>query len=79
MRKPTQMIVAALLIAVMLAGTLEDATAADSAVAVLLRGANAGDSEAQAFLGMVYYFGRGAPQDYAEAIKWYRKAANQGV
>jgi hypothetical protein len=25
-----------------------------------------------------YYHGQGAPQDYAEAVKWYRKAAEQG-
>ncbi len=24
------------------------------------------------------YKGRGVPQDYAEAVKWYRKAAEQG-
>jgi TPR repeat protein len=26
----------------------------------------------------MYYTGEGVPQDYAEAIKWYRKAAEQG-
>lgn len=25
-----------------------------------------------------YYFGRGVPKDYTEAIKWYRKAADHG-
>ncbi|TVS20791.1 MAG: hypothetical protein EA424_02165, partial [Planctomycetaceae bacterium] len=25
-----------------------------------------------------YYEGRGVVQDYAEALKWYRKAAEQG-
>jgi TPR repeat protein len=29
-------------------------------------------------LGLMYYKGRGLPQDYAEAIKWYRLAADQG-
>jgi len=28
--------------------------------------------------GEKYYFGEGVPQNYAEAIKWYRKAAEQG-
>jgi tetratricopeptide (TPR) repeat protein len=28
--------------------------------------------------GGKYYFGQGVPQDYAEAVKWYRKAAEQG-
>jgi TPR repeat protein len=26
----------------------------------------------------MYYNGEGVPQDYEEAIKWYRKAADQG-
>ena len=26
----------------------------------------------------MYYFGRGAPKDYAEAVKWWRKPADQG-
>jgi hypothetical protein len=26
----------------------------------------------------MYLFGDGVPQDYAEALKWLRKAANQG-
>ena len=26
----------------------------------------------------MYVEGRGVPQDYAEAVNWYRKAANQG-
>lgn len=28
--------------------------------------------------GASFYFGRGVPQDYGEAMKWYRKAAEQG-
>ncbi len=26
----------------------------------------------------MYYWGRGVSQDYPEAVKWYRKAAEQG-
>ena len=26
----------------------------------------------------MYYYGYGVKQDYAEAVKWYRKAAEQG-
>ncbi len=26
----------------------------------------------------MYYAGQGVPQDYAEAVKWFRKAAEQG-
>ena len=28
--------------------------------------------------GNDYYYGRGVTQDYAEAVKWYRKSAEQG-
>ena len=33
---------------------------------------------AQCNLGYCYYFGQGVPKDYSEAVKWYRKAAEQG-
>jgi TPR repeat protein len=33
---------------------------------------------AQSDLGDAYRIGKGVPQDYAEAMKWYRKAAEQG-
>ena len=33
---------------------------------------------AQFFLGHMYDHGEGVPQDYAEAVKWYRLAADQG-
>ena len=29
-------------------------------------------------LGLLYYEGRGVPQDYIEAVRWYRKGAEQG-
>ena len=29
-------------------------------------------------LGLMYHFGQGVPQDDAEAVSWYRKAAEQG-
>jgi TPR repeat protein len=29
-------------------------------------------------LGLLYENGRGVPQDYAAAVSWYRKAAEQG-
>ncbi len=37
-----------------------------------------GDAHAQFNLGVMYDKGRGVSQDYAEAVKWYRKAAEQG-
>lgn len=33
----------------------------------------------QLFLGLMYDKGIGVPQDYTEAIRWYRKGAEQGV
>jgi TPR repeat protein len=42
-------------------------------------GANAGDAIAEHNLGTYYYFGRkGVPQNYAEALHWFRKSAEQG-
>jgi TPR repeat protein len=37
-----------------------------------------GEAKAQTILGLMYYEGRGVPQDYAEALKWFRLAAAQG-
>ena len=37
-----------------------------------------GDASAQYSLGVMYEVGKGVPQDYAEAVKWYRLAAEQG-
>jgi len=38
-----------------------------------------GEPTAQATLGTMYYKGDGVTQDFAEAIKWYRLAANYPV
>ena len=40
--------------------------------------AEQGDATAQVNLGYLYENGRGVPQDYKEAAKWYRLAAEQG-
>ena len=40
--------------------------------------AEQGYVEAQRSLGAMYAAGRGVPQDHAEAINWWRKAAEQG-
>ena len=40
--------------------------------------AEQGDAEAQLRLGIMYSKGKGVPQDYKEAAKWFRKAADQG-
>ena len=41
--------------------------------------AERGDASAQAALGAFYENGKGVPQDYAKAVKWYRLAAEQGL
>ena len=67
-----------------IAGPRQDGEAAyangDYATALrLLRPlANQGDASAQFYLGAMYDTGQGVPQDYPEAVKWYRKAAEQG-
>ncbi len=40
--------------------------------------AEQGDAVAQKFLGSMYQEGKGVPQDFAEAAKWYRLLAEQG-
>ncbi|MBP5561341.1 MAG: SEL1-like repeat protein, partial [Muribaculaceae bacterium] len=37
-----------------------------------------GDDVAQYLLGLSYYVGRGVAQEDREAVKWLRKAAEQG-
>ena len=39
--------------------------------------AEKGDAEGETQLGMHYAFGTGVPKNYLEAVKWYRKAADQ--
>jgi TPR repeat protein len=39
--------------------------------------AEKGDADAQFNLGVAYSSGKGVPKDETEAIKWYRKAAEQ--
>ncbi len=41
--------------------------------------AEKGDAVAQFFLGFMYHQGQGVKRDYAEAVKWYRKAANPDI
>jgi TPR repeat protein/S1-C subfamily serine protease len=43
-----------------------------------LKKAEAGYAWAQYNLGIMYVNGKGVPQDYKEAVKWYTKAAEQG-
>ena len=50
---------------------------AEDAQASLVR-AQQGNAEGQYALGYSYEQGRGVPLDYAEAVRWFRKAALQG-
>lgn len=40
--------------------------------------AEQGDAQAQFALGNMYEHGRGVPQSFAEALKWYQASADQG-
>src|SRR6266487_1342423 len=41
--------------------------------------AEAGDAESEVELGLRYEHGKGVAKDQAEAVKWYRKAAEQNL
>lgn len=47
-------------------------------LAELRADADQGRADAQAVLGWCYSEGKGVPQNQAEAVRWYSKAANQG-
>ncbi len=67
-------VVAVLLVSgVALAPTSEPAD-----IAALRVDADAGDANAQTSLAIAYFNGEGVPQDYVEAVSWYRQAADQG-
>ena len=44
----------------------------------LRKAAEQGDAEAQNELGFIYVAGKGVPQDFGEALRWYGLSANQG-
>ena len=41
--------------------------------------AEQGDADAQLDIGVRHATGEGVPQDYAEAVRWFRLAAEQGI
>ena len=73
MRTLSQRLIVAALLAVVAPGTMTGQTDNQALRAL------AGDAVAQYNLGVKYHEGQGVPQDYAEALKWYRKAAEQGL
>ncbi|MFZ6760399.1 tetratricopeptide repeat protein [Undibacterium sp. Ji50W] len=50
----------------------------DVALKELRPAAQEGDAAAQNMLGAMYQYGKGVPQDYVQAVDWYKKAAMQG-
>lgn len=66
-----------LLLCIVTAGTAMTAQAKSIDHALLAK-ANAGDADAQYHLGNAYNYGRNVRQDYAQALNWYRKSAEQG-
>ena len=44
----------------------------------LFERAQKGDAQAQYTLGLMYVSNRGYPQNYVQAVKWFRLAADQG-
>jgi TPR repeat protein len=61
-----------------LALPLAPCLAEDSHIAEIRAKAEHGEVEAELRLAEWYYGGWGVPLDYTEAMKWYRKAAEQG-
>ena len=61
----------------LLAGLVAPVSADDSSAVRTL--AKQGDASAQFALGTMYRDGQGVEQDFAEALRWWRKAAEQGV
>ena len=67
-----------------IADQVDDAVAAyvrgddETAVRLLRPLAEQGDARAQYHLGTRYFTGMGVPQNYTEALKWFRLSADQG-
>ncbi len=57
--------------------TLYDRANPQASLAIWLPEAEAGDPEAQTYVGMLYERGIGGPPDYEAAVRWYRAAAEQ--
>ncbi len=50
----------------------------DQAVQAFLQAAAAGNADAMAYLGDLYFEGRGVPQDYQEARGWFERGSSAG-
>jgi predicted alpha/beta-hydrolase family hydrolase len=40
--------------------------------------AEQGDAESQLWLGSMYYYGKGVPQNFVDSARWFRRSAEQG-
>jgi len=58
---------------------LTPVTAVGQSFEEVQRLAEEGNAQAQALIGFMYDNGQGVLQNYAEAVQWYRLAADQGV
>ena len=67
-----------LLIALVVLAGFQPGPAKTQDIEQLRMAAEQGHAVAQYFLGTMYSNGEGMPQDYQEAVSWYRKAAEQG-
>ena len=65
-------------LAVVVLVLVEDGEFAPPEVREPVRPAERGEPRAQYVLGRLYGSGQDVPQDYAEALRWHRKAAEQG-
>jgi TPR repeat protein len=59
-------------------GVASAQTPTPTEVAALRVDANAGNTTSQSLLRYYFSIGRGVPQDYAQAVTWFRQAAEQG-
>ena len=75
----TTVAVAALSLAVLSQPVQAQDTPSAQEIADLRALAEAGDTEAQYNLGLMYFNGWGVAQDDVEAVAWYRRAAEQGI
>jgi len=77
-------LVTAVVMQTVAAGPVDDAVAAHkrgdyaAELRIIQPLANQGEAEAQNLLGVMHFYGYGVTQNHAEALKWYRKFADQG-
>ena len=71
-------LVVSLMLCTIIFSSAETLVAQSDEIDELRRAADQGHAKAQNNLGTAYAKGEGVPQDYAQALVWYRLAADQG-